>query len=162
MLIDTTPGQLGEGESEDDYRGEPPPPEMIEAMSELPETDEQLAVGMPALFHWYLHRADVDKTIGLLDQTIYSRDAMVQGFVALASWSSVDRLATIAVPTLVTAGRHDLLTSAPQADRIADRIPQADRIVFEESGHMPWFDEPEAFFAAVNGWLDGLAGKYNR
>lgn len=156
MLIDTTPGQLGEGESEDDYRGEPPPLEMIEAMSQIPETDEQLAIGMPALVPWYLHRVDVDETIRLFDQTIYSRDAMEQGFVVLASWSSVDRLATIAVPTLVTAGRYDLLTSAPQADRIADRIPQSDRIVFEESGHMPWLDEPEAFFAAVNGWLDGL------
>ena len=156
MLIDTTPGQLGEGESEDDYRGEPPPAEMLEAMSQIPETDEQLAIGMPALVPWYLHRVDVDETIRLLDQTIYSRDAMEQGFVALASWSSVDRLATIAAPTLVSAGRYDLLTSAPQADRIADRIPQSDRIVFEESGHMPWLDEPEAFFAAVNGWLDGL------
>ena len=154
MLIDTTPGQLGTGETEDDYRGEPPPPGVMEAFSQLPETDEQMAAGMPAIVPWYLHRANVDDAISLFDQTIYSRDAMVQGFVSLASWSSVDRLPTISVPTLVTAGRHDLFTSAPQADRIADRIPQAERVVFEESGHMPWLDEPDAFFAAVNGWLD--------
>ena len=154
MLIDTTPGQLGTGETEDDYRGEPPPPGVMEAFSQLPETDEQMAAGMPAIVPWYLHRANVDEAISLFDQTIYSRDAMVQGFVSLASWSSVDRLPTISVPTLVTAGRHDLFTSAPQADRIADRIPQAERVVFEESGHMPWLDEPNAFFAAVNGWLD--------
>jgi proline iminopeptidase len=156
MLIDTTPGQLGAGESEDDYRGAPTPPEMVELQSRLPESDDELADGMRPLVRLYLHQSDVDRALQLFEGTIYSRDAMVQGFVALSTWSSVDRLSTISVPTLVAVGRHDLFTSPPQADRIADRISGSTRVVFEHSGHIPWLDEPEAFFAAVDGWLDDV------
>ena len=158
MLIDTTPGQLGTGESEDDYRGEPTPPELIDLVSRVPESDAELAAGMSVLVPLYLHQADTAEAAALFDQTVYSRDAMVQGFVALSTWSSVDRLPTISVPTLVTVGRHDLFTSPPQADRIADRVPNSQRVVFEHSGHMPWLDEPDEFFRIVKGWLDTAWG----
>ncbi len=125
MLIDTTPGQLGTGESEDDYRGAPPPPEMIDLVSRVPESDEELADGMAVVVPLYLHQADPVEAAALFDETVYSRDAMVQGFVSLSTWSSVDRLPDISVPTLVTVGRYDLFTSPPQADRIADRVPNS-------------------------------------
>ena len=156
MLIDTTPGQLGTGETEDDYRGEPPPPEFLALVSQLPESDAQLADSMSDLMPFYLHDGDVADALAAFDGTIYSRDAMMQGFLALSTWSAVDRLATITAPTLVAVGRHDLFTAAPQAERIADRIPHAERVVFERSGHFPWFDEPSLFFQVLNGWLDEL------
>ena len=121
--------------------------------STLPADDADLAAGTPALARLYLHQADVDATLHLFEGTIYSRDALIQGFIALSTWSSVDRLATIAVPTFVAVGRHDVVTSFPQADRIADRIPNSERIVFEHSGHVPWIDEPDAFFSAIERWL---------
>ena len=158
MLIDTTPGQLGAEESEDDYRGPPPPPEMIELLSRLPESDQQVADSIRLLVGLYLHQSDVERAVQLFEGTVYSRDALVQGFVALAGWSAVDRLSTISAPTLVTVGRHDLFTSPPQADRIADRVPNSQRVVFEHSGHIPWLDEPDEFFAIVNGWLDTVLG----
>jgi proline iminopeptidase len=154
VLIDTTPGQLGTGEAEDDYRGPPPPPEFLEVISRFPENDEELATGTSLLAPHYLHQRDPAILMELLEGTIYSRDALVQGFVSLASWSAVDRLASITCPTLVAAGRHDVLTSPPQVDRIADRIPTSERVIFEHSGHMPWLDEPDAFFATVGVWLD--------
>ncbi len=156
MLVDTTPGQLGTGETEDDYRGPPPPPEFLDLVSQLPETDAELADGMTELLPFYLHHSDVADAEAAFEGTIFSCDAMMQGFIALRGWSAVDRLATIEAPTLVLGGLHDLFTAAPQADRIADRIPHADRVLFEHSGHFPWFDEPEAFFTVVNAWLDRL------
>jgi proline iminopeptidase len=78
---------------------------------------------------------------------------MVRGFEVLASWSSVDRLAGIVAPTLVLGGRHDVFTAWPQAHRIASRIPGAEVVVFEESGHFPWIEEPDRFFAVVRDWL---------
>lgn len=158
MLIDTTPGQLGTGESEDDYRGEPTPPEMLDLLSRVPDNDDELAESMALLIPLYLHQADPAGVAALFDETVYSRDAMVQGFVSLSSWSSVDRLADISAPTLVAVGRYDLFTSAPQADRIVDRLPHSQRVVFEHSGHMPWLDEPDVFFPVVNGWLDTTLG----
>ena len=79
---------------------------------------------------------------------------MIRGFEVLAGWSAVDRLHANAAPTLVPAGRHDPVTSWPQSVRIASRIPGAELVAFEASGHMPWLDEPDRFFDVVIDWLD--------
>jgi proline iminopeptidase len=71
----------------------------------------------------------------------------------LSGWSSVDRLGTIACPVRLACGRHDVFTSHPQSFRVADRVKGAQVVIFEDSGHFPWLDEPDRFFAVVEGWL---------
>lgn len=71
----------------------------------------------------------------------------------LADWSSVDRLPSVAAPVLLIAGRHDAFCASPQSYRIADRLPDAEVVVCERSGHLPWLEEPELFFPAVISWL---------
>jgi proline iminopeptidase len=83
---------------------------------------------------------------------------MSRGFEVLASWSSIDRLPSITCPVLLTAGRHDVFTSFPQSHRIARHLPNAEVLLFEQSGHFPWLDEPDAFFPAVKGWLAAHVG----
>jgi proline iminopeptidase len=154
LLVDTTPGQLGDGESPDDAeQGPPPPPELVEIMGTLPSTDDELAAGMGQLLPFYLHQRDPAEVASLMDDTVWSAAAMIRGFEVLAQWSAVDRLGGISCPTLVVAGRHDLVTSFPQAHRIARRIPNARVELLEHSGHFPWLDEPDAFFALVHDWL---------
>jgi proline iminopeptidase len=85
--------------------------------------------------------------------TVFSAAAMRRGFEVLATWSSVDRLASIVAPTLVVAGRHDPFTAWPQAHRIAERVPDAEVVVFENSAHFPWLDEPDRFFDLIPSWL---------
>ena len=87
------------------------------------------------------------------DGTIFRAATMVRGFEVLAGWSSVDRLPRIQQPALVVAGRHDVFTSWPQAHRIARRLPNATVEVFEDSGHFPWVEEPDRFFAVLRAWL---------
>ncbi len=154
VLIDTTPGQLGTTEDPDDEQGPPPPPEVVAALTTVPSTNEELANGVRHLMPHYLHRRDPAELAAVLDTTIFDAAAMRRGFEVLAGWSSVDRLSTIAAPTLVVAGRHDVFTSWPQARRIALRIAGAELVIFEDSGHMPWLDEPDRFFDVVAGWLD--------
>jgi proline iminopeptidase len=153
-LIDTTPGQLGTGEREDDIEpGPPPPPEMIAAMSSFPTTDEDFEAGLPLLLPFYLHEHDAKDLEALHDGTVLCVDAMVRGFEILANWSSVDRLHTITAPTLVVARRHDLFTSFPQAGRIASRIAGAEQVIIEDAGHFPWVERPDTFFAVLDDWL---------
>jgi proline iminopeptidase len=83
---------------------------------------------------------------------------MLRGFQVLSTWSSVDRLPQVRCPVLLVAGRHDVVTSFPQAHRIARHLPDADVIVLEHSAHYPWLDEPDAFFTAVKGWLTARVG----
>ena len=59
------------------------------------------------------------------------------------------RLGEIRVPALVVAGRHDWVTPVGESEQIAERIPDAELVVFEESGHMPFIEEQTAFIDTV-------------
>jgi proline iminopeptidase len=54
----------------------------------------------------------------------------------------------LGAPTLVVVGR-DVICPPSQAKRLRDGIPDSELVVFEQSGHFPWLEEPEAFFGAV-------------
>jgi proline iminopeptidase len=64
---------------------------------------------------------------------------------ALASDSvAVDmrgQLADIKAPTLVIAGRHDLVTTPAQSSELASGLPQSRLVMMEHSGHFPFFEE---------------------
>ena len=59
------------------------------------------------------------------------------------------RLARITAPTLLCWGRHDRLAPLLCADAWAKEIPGARLITFEQSGHVPHLEEPEAVAAAI-------------
>jgi proline iminopeptidase len=67
-----------------------------------------------------------------------------------------DRLGEVTQPVLVLAGRHDR-TCVPEAgEAIAAGIPDAELVVFEQSGHMTFAEENEAYLAAVRGFLQSV------
>jgi proline iminopeptidase len=153
ILCDTTPGQLGTGETEESASGPPPPPEFLEIISNPPDTDEELAIIMRRMLRLYLHHRDPSDVEQAFTATVFSIEAMKRGFDLLSRWSSVDRLHSISVPTLLLVGSHDTFTSPSQSYRIARRVPRAEVVEFSESGHMPWLDEPDQFFEVVVSWL---------
>jgi proline iminopeptidase len=162
VLACTTPGQLGTGEDPSAHQGPEPPPDVLAAMATIPESDEEMARGMATLFPAYFHRPERFDLAELLRGTRFRAATMVRGFELLASWSAVDRLPSIDVPTLVIAGRHDVFTAYPQAHRIAERIPGATTLVFEHSGHFPWIEEPDHFWSSLRSWHGTTARRANR
>jgi proline iminopeptidase len=58
----------------------------------------------------------------------------------------------IASRTLVMHGAEDVIP-ARLAEETAALIPRAQTVVIERAGHMPFFERPEVFFAAVSGFL---------
>lgn len=73
---------------------------------------------------------------------------------SLKSWSVIDRLPQIDVPTLVISGQHD--EAAPVAVRpFFDLIPDVRWRIFAESSHMPHVEETERFLSVVRRFLDG-------
>lgn len=151
VLVSTAPGQLGEGEEDD--QGPPPPPDLDALRSQPLTSDADLEAGMGEMARWYVHRSDPARLIAAAEGTIHDLATMMRGFEVLAGWSAVDRLPSITCPTLVVAGRHDHFTSQPQSMRIARRIPDATLVTLEDSGHFCWFDEPDEFFAVVGRFL---------
>lgn len=55
------------------------------------------------------------------------------------------KLASIKVPTLVIAGRHDQVTTVTQSYDLAQALPQSRFVVLEHSGHFPIFEENYLF-----------------
>jgi len=153
ILCDTTPGQLGVEEPEDESAGPPPPPEFIEKISNPPVTDQELGLAIQGLFPAYLHRGEIADAEKALAGTVFSVAAMNRGFEVLSKWSSVDRLGSVDVPTLLLVGSHDAFTSPSQTYRMARRLPQSQVVEFADSGHIPWLVEPERFFQVVGDWL---------
>jgi len=62
--------------------------------------------------------------------------------------------ARIAVPTLVTAGTADQLKPAGFARAVADAIPGAELVMFDDCGHCPQLEAADAWNRAVTAFLD--------
>ncbi|MGZ4777649.1 MAG: alpha/beta fold hydrolase [Thermoanaerobaculia bacterium] len=56
-------------------------------------------------------------------------------------------------PTLVITGRFDMNVAPSVAWKIHQAIPGSRFVVFERSGHLPFFEEPEAFARTVKDFL---------
>ena len=75
----------------------------------------------------------------------------------LGQFASVDdrleRLATYTTPTLVIVGEQDVPFIGP-SERMANVMPGASLAVIPEGGHSPQFEAPDAWWAALAGFLD--------
>ncbi|MBB2910283.1 3-oxoadipate enol-lactonase/4-carboxymuconolactone decarboxylase [Streptosporangium becharense] len=77
---------------------------------------------------------------------------------ALAGYDLRDRLADIAVPTLVVAGRDDPATPPAHARRLADGIPGATLVEVAAAAHLANVDRPEPVTAALLAHLPAEPG----
>jgi proline iminopeptidase len=59
------------------------------------------------------------------------------------------QLGSIEIPTLVVSGRQDWVTPVGESELIANGIPGSELVIFEESGHMPFIEEQDAFINTV-------------
>jgi proline iminopeptidase len=64
-----------------------------------------------------------------------------------------DRLADVTHPVLVLAGRHDRTCPVAAAEAMAAGLPDAELVVFEDSGHMTFVEENDAYLGAVRDFL---------
>jgi len=68
---------------------------------------------------------------------------------------SLDALGAAGIPVLLAHGLHDYVVPVGFAEQLAAGHPGATLRIFERSGHQPFVEEPEAFVAAIEEWLDG-------
>jgi L-proline amide hydrolase len=71
---------------------------------------------------------------------------------SIKDWRSADRLAGIRVPALVLSGAYDEATPKLQ-QALVDGIAETEQVIFENSSHMPFWEEPEPYLAVVADWL---------
>lgn len=102
----------------------------------------------------YFRQWDAEIGTDLDARTVYDHRAWNASGALLGSFNTLDKLPNIQTPALVMAGRHDPITPpAPGAERIARLLPAAQLQIFEDSGHYPFIEERESFFATLETWL---------
>jgi len=82
---------------------------------------------------------------------------------AFRAQNAADRKATIDQTTLlhqilaralIVCGRYDWICPLALSERLQAGIPDSRLVVFEESGHFPWLEEPEKFTTELNKFLE--------
>lgn len=111
----------------------------------LEKREQFVRAVLPMLFYddRALKRAD-------LDEFRYSPDVDSRLSAELKSFNLYTRLHDIRTPTLIIAGRHDLLTPLTEQMAYADGIGTSSVVVFNESGHFPFLEERDAFLTHVD------------
>jgi non-heme chloroperoxidase len=64
-----------------------------------------------------------------------------------ADWRSV--VPTVELPMLVVNGARSRIYPVEAGQWLVDRLPDGRHVVFDESGHLPFYEEPEAFNDAI-------------
>ncbi len=90
-----------------------------------------------------------------IDSTVYNVMNGPNEFHVIGTmkdWSVVEKIDQIVAPTLLVSGRYDEATPAV-VQPFMDKIPDVRWVIFEESSHMPFVEEPEAYFSVVEAFL---------
>ncbi len=84
--------------------------------------------------------------------------------MSLTAWNLTTRLKfdlladlpKITAPTLIVVGDKDFICSPTQAEILHRYIPNSKLLEIEDSGHFPFVEQPDAFFAGVRDFLPAL------
>jgi len=74
-----------------------------------------------------------------------NRPGFMPALEALLEYDFTDRLGEIGCPTLLVWGREDILVPVEDADEYERLIPDARKVVFDETGHMPQLERAGEF-----------------
>jgi pimeloyl-ACP methyl ester carboxylesterase len=78
---------------------------------------------------------------------------------ALTDYDFRDRLGNVKVPVLLVWGREDNLVPVKDADEFERLIPNARKVIFEDTGHVPMLERPQTFDDLVVDFLAEPEGK---
>jgi pimeloyl-ACP methyl ester carboxylesterase len=150
------------GEAATDFKWDGFPHGMVDLptlhsfMSDIQEDHEAFIRHLvPAMFHQEQDPGDIEwmvreclkLPIGPLGAILF--DQCVQDYR--------ETVKSIDTPALILWGRHDAILPASGADDLKQRIPHAEVVMFEDSGHCPFLEETDKFNGVVNEFMARLA-----
>ena len=87
------------------------------------------------------------------------RPAGAPAAVDLATYDFRDRVPDIACPTLIVWGDRDLLVPTSCGEEYERAIPDARRVVYAGTGHLPMLERPARFNADLAAFMDEDPGE---
>jgi pimeloyl-ACP methyl ester carboxylesterase len=85
-------------------------------------------------------------------------DAFLRQSGAVLTHDAREALGSIQAPTLLTFGRHDLVTSLRFAGPISEAIPGSELVVFEDCAHAPIYENVDEFNQQTLAFLQRHSG----
>jgi proline iminopeptidase len=119
-------------------------------------SDESLEAFIAQVLPLFLHSPE--KSLPLAQEQLsgpISSYAFTSQYAADAAFpiDQTKSLGAIRAKVLIMVGRHDYICPVALSERLHEGIPQSQLVIFEESGHLPWLEEPNAFFAELERFL---------
>jgi proline iminopeptidase len=121
-----------------------------DTMGDKKATSDSLKLYLTMLFYSPEKR---DAAMPRLVASDYHKAVNESVFGDLQRFDLNPELAKFRMPTLVITGRYDVNVAPSVAWKIHKAIPGSQFVIFEKSGHIPYFEEPDAFGRAVEGFL---------
>lgn len=157
ILLDTAPVFNYSDEIMENARQMGATDEMIASLQSDWSSDDEMRQGMETIQPLYFKNFVPELATSLFENTIFS----VNGSAAegeLKEYNMVPRLGDIQTPTLILVGRYDFICPPLKAQIMHEGIANSKLAIFENSGHFPVIEEPEAFFSTVRSWIDETTG----
>jgi pimeloyl-ACP methyl ester carboxylesterase len=127
----------------------PPSPEVIKKLTDTSGTPAEQGMRFISLLFppaWLQSHGERVKEIFYRPMGNIPIETMGQQSMAIGAWKGCcDRLGAITNPTLVLAGNEDLLVPPQNASYLAEKIPKARLVLYENTGHGLMFQDPERF-----------------
>lgn len=117
-------------------------------------SDDDFRENWLTLFPLYFAKASASRIASYAARTSYNlatRRAIIPTF---AAYDLRARLHELRMPVLVIVGAKDWTTPPEEANELADGLPNAQLVVFPESGHYPFLEETERFASVVRDFLE--------
>ena len=84
---------------------------------------------------------------------IYREYSFVLGNRLIANFDNRPELRILKMPTLIIVGRHDMILPVNHSQALSDYIPNSRLAIFEESGHIPFAEEPARFVQVIRDFV---------
>jgi pimeloyl-ACP methyl ester carboxylesterase len=82
------------------------------------------------------------------------KPGFLDALAAISKYDFRDRLPDVSVPTLIVWGRNDMIVPVSGAYEYEQLIPNASRVIFEDTGHVPMLERPARFNQLVEEFLN--------
>jgi proline iminopeptidase len=122
------------------------------------DSDEQLKQFWAELIPLYDVDYDPVRSAAAVEAGIYRHEA--HNWCFQHNWPVYDlksALPSVTCPTLVTVGRYDWVTPVSSSETIASLLPNAELVVFENSGHSPQVEQAAEFQQTMRAFLASTA-----
>lgn len=99
--------------------------------------------------------AEIHRSLGDWNMDVYGTMQGPNEFLYvgnLKDWRRLDQMTEIRTPSLITTGLHDEI-GPPCARLMHQALPDAQVQVFKNSSHMPFHEEPDAYFKVLEAFL---------